>query len=77
MHHSGWTPLSRNTYVDWAVSFLERLPPGVIVQRVTGDPDPRTLYAPAWALEKQRTLSLIEETFQNKVTRQGSQFEGK
>jgi hypothetical protein len=77
MDRSGWTPMARQTYVDWVVCFLERLAPDMVVQRLTGDPDPETLYAPSWALEKQRTLMLIEETFREKNTRQGNRFAGR
>ena len=33
--------------------------PDWIIQRLTGDPNPRELVAPAWALEKKKTLELI------------------
>jgi hypothetical protein len=74
MDTTDWIPIDRPTYVDWAVSFLERLPARMIVQRLTGDPDPATLLAPRWALEKQVTLERIHEAFRLRNTKQGAFF---
>jgi radical SAM protein (TIGR01212 family) len=63
--------IDQQTYVDWVVAFLERLPPGVIVQRLTGDPDPSSLLAPQWAANKQKTLSLIQKKLEDQDTCQG------
>ena len=70
----GCTVLDQETYVEWVVSFLERLPPGIIVQRLTGDPDPLSLIAPEWALNKQQTLSLIKKTMEARDTWQGKLY---
>ncbi|MBW2174588.1 MAG: TIGR01212 family radical SAM protein [Deltaproteobacteria bacterium] len=71
----GFTLLDQETYVRWVVGFLERLPPTVIIQRLTGDPDPSALLAPDWTLNKQQTLSLIRETLESKGTWQGRLYE--
>jgi len=71
---TGWQPIDRKTYDDWVVSFLERLCPNVVVQRLTGDPDPASLVAPSWAQEKQKILSLIDKIFRDRDTRQGAFF---
>ncbi len=67
--------LDREIYVTWVVAFLERLSPSVIIQRLTGDPDPSALLAPSWTLNKQRTLGLIRETLKAKDTWQGKLYE--
>jgi radical SAM protein (TIGR01212 family) len=67
----GYTVLDQETYVAWVVGFLERLSSTVIVQRLTGDPDPSALLAPSWTLNKQQTLSLIRETLEATGTWQG------
>lgn len=67
----GYTVMDEETYVSGVVGFLERLPPTVIVQRLTGDPDPSTLLAPAWTLDKQQTLALIRQTLEASGTCQG------
>ena len=67
--------LDQEVYVEWVVAFLERLSPGIVVQRLTGDPDPTALLAPGWALNKQQTLSLIQKTLETRETWQGRLFE--
>jgi radical SAM protein (TIGR01212 family) len=73
-HTSKWSPIDESTYVDWVVSFLERLPPDMTIHRLTGDPAPATLLCPQWALGKQRTLSLIDLALADRNTRQGRLF---
>lgn len=70
----GCTALDQETYVAWVVAFLERLSPSIVVQRLTGDPDPSALLGPKWTLNKQRTLSLIQETLEAKETWQGKLY---
>jgi len=67
----GCTVLDQETYTAWVVAFLEHLPPSVVVQRLTGDPDPSALLAPEWTLNKQQTLSLIQKELEAKETWQG------
>jgi len=40
--------LDQEEYVGLAVKFLELLPEEVVIHRLTGDPDPGALIAPAW-----------------------------
>ncbi len=51
--------LTREEYVGLVSEFLAFLPPEIIVQRLTGDPHPEELAAPAWALEKRRNLEAV------------------
>ena len=64
------------TYAEWVVAFLERLSPYTVVQRLTGDPNPASLLSPAWAMNKQRTLSLINKAFEDQDTYQGRRYKG-
>ena len=66
--------LDEHTYVDWVVAFLERLDPKIIVQRLTGDPNPCGLLAPVWTLQKQRVLSLIWKTLDDRDTCQAKRY---
>lgn len=66
--------LDEDTYVDWVVAFLERLAPEVVVQRLTGDPNPRRLLTPSWSLQKQRVLSLIWKTLEDRDTCQAKGY---
>jgi radical SAM protein (TIGR01212 family) len=70
----GCTVLNQEEYVSWVVGFLEHLSPDVIIQRLTGDPDPSTLLAPSWTLNKQETLGLIRKALEAAGTWQGKLY---
>jgi len=71
---TGFKSLDQRTYVDWAVAFLEHLSSEIIVQRLTGDPSRADLIEPAWALNKQQTLSLIQQALEERGSCQGSLY---
>jgi len=73
----GCTLLSEEAYVSWVVAFLECLSPDVIIQRLTGDPDPSTLVAPGWTLHKQKTLGLIRKALETTGTWQGKLYKNR
>ena len=58
--------LDQQEYVGLVCDFLERLPANMIIQRLTGDPHPAELVAPAWALKKSETLKMIRETLEKR-----------
>jgi len=63
--------LKQAEYVERVCEFLERIPPQVVIQRLTGDPHPQELVAPQWALEKTETLNMIRQMLAKRDTRQG------
>ena len=63
--------MKREEYIETLIDFLELLPPGFIIQRVTGDPDRETLIAPAWTLEKTINLNLFKKRLEERDTWQG------
>ena len=63
--------LDQDEFVDLAVNFLELIPNEVVIHRLTGDPDPKTLVAPEWSLNKHRTISLIRNRMSDLNTWQG------
>ena len=63
-------------YTDLVVDFLERLPPEVVVQRLTGDPIKSELVAPKWALHKSHNLRRIRHRLEQRDTWQGRLYEG-
>ena len=63
--------LEQQKYVDLVCDFLERMPPGMVIQRLTGDPHPEELVAPAWSLKKAETLELIRKTLEKRDSWQG------
>lgn len=66
--------LDRESYVRTVVDFLERIPPWVIVERISGDAPPDYLIAPRWCLEKSRLRAEIEAAFRRRGTTQGSRY---
>ncbi|MFP4445435.1 MAG: TIGR01212 family radical SAM protein [Desulfosudaceae bacterium] len=64
--------LAFEEYVDLVCDVLERLPADMVIQRLTGDPHPGELVAPAWAREKRKTLDAIGRTLTDRGTCQGS-----
>lgn len=76
-HRTGaYTCLTREEYVATVGGFLSLLPPEMIVQRLTGDPHPRELVAPFWALEKRQNIDAIHDYMRRHGLRQGSAFQG-
>ena len=69
--------LAQSEYVERVCDVLERLPPQMVIQRLTGDPHPDELVAPDWSLRKRETLDQIHaalarrQTFQGKLYRPG------
>ncbi len=70
----GYLCLTQAAYAELVCDVIERLPPEMVIQRVTGDPHPRELIAPAWALQKKQTIEMIHNRFEDRQTRQGSRY---
>jgi radical SAM protein (TIGR01212 family) len=70
----GYACLTQAQYVSLAVDFIEYLPAGLVIHRLTGDPHREELLAPAWCLDKPRVLQHLREEFARRGTRQGSRF---
>ena len=64
--------LTEAQYVSGVVDFIERLPPHLVIHRLTSDPHGEELVAPAWCLDKPRVMKRIREEFLRRGTRQGS-----
>lgn len=67
--------MERDSYVETVVDFLERIPPHVVVERISGDAPPNFLIEPQWCLEKSRLRLEIETEFRRRGSRQGTRFE--
>jgi radical SAM protein (TIGR01212 family) len=73
LHQTGeYACLTEDQYVNLVVDFIERLPPHLVIHRLTGDPHPEELVAPAWCLDKPRVLQRVREEFTRRGSRQGS-----
>ncbi|RLA88422.1 MAG: TIGR01212 family radical SAM protein [Deltaproteobacteria bacterium] len=66
-----YQPLTEDDYVSLVVDFIERLPPQMVIHRLTGDPHPDELVAPTWCLNKKRVLAAIKDTFAVRPSYQG------
>jgi radical SAM superfamily enzyme len=64
--------LTLDEYVGLACDFLERIPPNVVVQRLTGEVAETYVVAPQWGATKLQVIHLINEEFRRRGTRQGS-----
>ncbi len=74
LNEGKYSPFDQNEYVNLACDVLEIIPESIVIQRLTGDPDPMELVAPKWSLNKQQTLKLIEEELKRRGTRQGRRY---
>ncbi len=63
--------LEREEYVQVVCDFLERLPPGMVIQRLNGDAPPDYLVAPLWCLDKAGLLRAIHAELERRQSWQG------
>lgn len=68
--------LSRDEYISIVCDQLELIPPQVVIQRLTGDGDKRTLLAPLWCIDKKPVLNGIDKELLRRQSRQGSRLNG-
>jgi uncharacterized protein len=66
--------LALQEYAELVCDFLERIPAGMVVQRLTGDPHPAELVAPLWSLQKSETLRRIKQILEERNSWQGKHF---
>ncbi|MGM0611785.1 MAG: TIGR01212 family radical SAM protein [Thermodesulfobacteriota bacterium] len=66
-----YTCLDQDEYVNLTCTFLTHLRDDIIISRLTGDPHPEELIAPAWATNKTRTLNQIRNTLEQQNRYQG------
>ncbi len=63
------------TYAGWVADFLELIPSGVFVERLTADGYRDVLLAPAWSGSKLAVLNAIERELALRDSRQGSRLD--
>lgn len=71
-----YTPMTMESYVQAAASFIAHLREDIVVQRITGDPHKDELVAPEWALDKRQVLDAVHREMELKGLRQGSRCTG-
>ena len=62
--------LSLEEYADILCRAIEVLPPNVVIHRLTGDGDKRSLIAPLWSADKKRVLNYISRVMDERDVRQ-------
>jgi radical SAM protein (TIGR01212 family) len=67
--------LERAEYVNLVCDFLERLPPTLVIHRLTGDAPPDYLVAPTWCLDKPGLLREIQAELERRDSRQGQKYQ--
>jgi radical SAM superfamily enzyme len=66
--------MERAEYVRTLVDFIERLPPTMIVDRISGDAPPDYFVGPSWCLDKPAVKAAVLEEFAKRGSRQGQCF---
>lgn len=67
--------LDQQEYVDTVVDVLERLSPGTLIHRLTGDGPRDLLMAPLWSLNKWEVLNAIDDELVRRGTGQGDNIQ--
>lgn len=63
--------MDRNEYIAALVEFLERLPPHMVVERISGDAPPDYFVVPSWCLDKPGVLRALHDELERRDTWQG------
>ena len=63
--------LTRDEYVDIVCDQLELLRSDIVINRITGDPDPNELIEPTWLIKKFCVLNEIDKEMARRDTYQG------
>ncbi|WP_040334569.1 TIGR01212 family radical SAM protein [Candidatus Magnetobacterium casense] len=65
---------SYHDYLDFLVEFVERLAPGIVLQRLFALAPDDILIAPRWHRTRQQIIRDIDSTFRQKNARQGKRY---
>lgn len=60
------------TYVSWLADFVERLAPGQVLHRLTGDAPAESLVAPRWGVHKNEIRAALARELARRGSRQGA-----
>jgi len=67
--------ISLQQYAETVATLLERLDPGIVIHRLTGEREKSLFLAPEWALDKSKTLAAIRGVLKRRGTHQGAGIE--
>ena len=71
----GFPTLTLEKYTEILAGCIRRLPPDLVIHRLTGAGARRNLLAPLWSADKKRVLNTIRRYFEENDVRQGSLYE--
>jgi hypothetical protein len=63
--------MDHRTFISVVVSFLERLRPDMVIQRLFGEAPPHMLIAPQWGIRNSELLQILEDELVRRNTWQG------
>ena len=66
--------MEKEEYYDLLCDCLRRLPPDMVIHRLTGDGPKRILLAPTWTGDKKRVLNDLNRALQRQNVRQGEHY---
>ena len=66
------TTLTMEEYVDIICRLIERIPPDIVIHRLTGDGQKKILIAPKWSADKKRVLGTMSFEMRKRNIQQGS-----
>lgn len=69
-----YTPLEMNEYIRLLAGCIRRLPPEMVIHRLTGDGAKKDLIAPLWSGDKKRVLNAVNEYFERENVVQGELY---
>ncbi len=66
--------MDRQTYLDTVIHLLERIPPHIVIYRLTGDGPRRLLIAPLWSTDKKRVQNDLRNALKERTIIQGGKL---
>ena len=74
-YQKGLVPIfDMDRYINILIGCIERLPENIVIHRMTGDGDKKTLVAPMWTANKRHVLNSIQKYFKNSDIWQGKEY---
>lgn len=66
--------LDIDSYIDCLIRCIERIPPHIVLHRITGDGKKSLLLAPLWSADKKKVLNKINQEFTVRNSYQGKEW---
>ncbi len=70
-HDGKFKTMEMDEYIQLVIEALQRINPGIVIHRVTGDGPKSLLISPKWSANKKQVLNLLHKTMAEKNARQG------